>query len=435
MSMFSNATQVAARMIGIELRGVDSPVSFSDVYGKGLDLFGHGSNSKTGLVVTTDTALEVSTVYGCVRVLADTVSTLPLDQMVRWEGIPRPARPRAEWLEFRQGPWNQIQLFGMIMTSMLTSGNAYVVTVRDGNGIIQWLDILDPANVEPKRLADGSIVYEVTLANAQTKVVGPMDLKHIQGMMLPGRLKGLSPIQYGRETIGLARAATEFGGAFFGNGAIPGSTIEVPGLLSPTAAKVIKDTWEQAHRGVGNSGRIAVLTEGAKYAKVTMSPDEAQFLQTRQFQVPDIARFYGVPLQLLNAEGPQFGTTTAEQNVAFVQHSLRPWIERLEAALTDLLRSEEPIRVKNSFVRLNVNNLLRGNMSERYTVWAVAVTQGILTINEVRKEEGLPPVAWGDAPISVQVQEEPEPAPEADPNPASLPAPTEEPEPPKEETS
>jgi len=425
MSMLSNAALAAARVFGFEARGVDSPISFSDVYGKGLDLFGYGGGTKTGLAVTTDTALEVSTVFACVRVLSDTVSTLPMDQMRRSDGVPRPQRPRAPWLEFRQGPWNKVQFFGQVMTSLLTDGNAYVVTVRDSDGFIQWLDILDPKKVTPRRVA-GSTVYDISLENAQARTVGPMDIKHVQGLMLPGRLEGISPIEYAKETIGLARAATEFGGAFFGNGAIPGSTIEVPGILSPTAASVIKDSWEQAHRGVGNSGRIAVLTEGAKYAKVTMSPDEAQFLQTRQFQVPDIARFFGVPLQLLNAEGPQFGDTTAEQNVAFVQHSLRPWIERLEAAFTDLIVSEDPL--SRSFVRFNVNGLLRGNMTERYNVWSLAVTQGILTINEVRKEEGLPPVEWGDEPISVQVQEEPTPEalPEA---PAEEPAPTPEEEP------
>ena len=398
------------RALGLEFRGVDAPISFSDVFGKGLDLFGYGSNTKTGLSVTTETALEVSTVYGCVRVLSESVSTLPIDQMRRVKGVPSPSRPKADWLKFRMGPWNRIQIIGMTMTSMLTTGNAYIATVRNGDGEIMWLDMLDPEKVEPVRLSTGEVLYEVSLDNGQKRTVGPMDIKHVPGMMLAGRTKGMSPISYAKETIGLGRAATEFGAAFFGNGAIPGSTIEVPGELSPTAAKVIKDTWEQAHRGVGNSGRIAVLTEGAKYAKVTLSPDEAQFLQTRSFQVADIARFYGVPLHLLNAEGPQFGDTTAEMNGAFVQHSLRPWVERIELAFTELLISEG--RPDDNFVRLNVDGLLRGNMTERSQVWSILVTQGIMTINEVRKEEGLPPVEWGDEPISVQVEQDPPPEPE-----------------------
>ena len=394
------------RSFGFEARGIDSPVSFSDVYGRGLDLFGGGNHTKTGLTVTTDSALEVSAVFGSIRILSDTIATLPLDQMQRRDGVPVPARLRAEWLDFNTGPWNRIQVIGMAMTSLLTDGNAYIATVRNDSGQILWLDVLDPSQVSPKKTAAGDIIFEVKVSTGGTRFVDRMDIKHVPGMMLPGRLEGVSPIGYAKETIGLSRAATEFGGAFFGNGAVPGSTIEVPEQLSPTAAKIIKDSWESAHRGIGNSGRIAVLTEGAKYAKVTLSPEESQFLQTRTFQVSDVARFFGVPLQLLNAEGVQLGSTTAEQNLAFVQHSLRPWIERIEAAFTDLLISEGDLRPAGSYAKLNTNALLRGDMETRYQAWSLAVTQGILTINEVRKEEDLPPVEWGNSPISVQVQGE-----------------------------
>jgi len=388
----------------VEFRGVDANISYSDVFGKGLDLF-LGTGTSAGVAVTTNTALEVSTVYACLRILSEGVSTLPLDTMVRRNGVPRPIRPRPEWISFKQGPYNKIESIGQIMTSLLTDGNAYLATVRDVDGLILWVEVLDPSKVEPKRLKDGTFIYEIQQVNGSTAAVSDQDIKHIRGMMLPGAIKGLSPISYASETIGLAAAATEFGGAFFGNGAVPGSTIEVPGELSEVAAKVLKDTWEQAHRGVGNGHRLAVLTEGAKFAKVTLSPDEAQFLQTRSFQVPDIARFYGVPLHLLAQEGPTFGDSNSENGVAFVQHTLRPWIERIEAAFTDLLETE--FRQDGIFVKLNVDSLLRGNLTERLGAWSIGVTQGIYTINEVRRWEALPPVAWGDEPISVQVQGEP----------------------------
>lgn len=382
----------------------DTPLNFADVYGRGLDLFTSGARSRAGIRVTTETAMQISTVFACVRILSDSIATLPLDQMIRLDGVPRPSRPRATWLDFEVGPWNKVQIIGQIMTSMLLEGDAYVTTTRMPNGEIVSLDVLDPKRVTPVRLTDGSFAYEVKMDKG-TRTVPNTDIKHIPGMMLPGAIEGISPIEYAKETLGLTLAATEFGAAFFGNGAIPGSTIEVPGQLSPTAAQVIKDTWEQAHRGVANSGRIAVLTEGARYSKVTLSPNESQFLETRQFQVPDIARFFGVPLNMLAAEGTQFGDTTAEQNAAFVRHSLRPWVERVEAAFTDLLISEG--RPRGNFVRLNVDGLLRGNMTERVQAYSTAVVQGIWTINEVRRWEGLAPVPWGDEPISVQVQEEP----------------------------
>ena len=388
----------------------DTFMSFSDVYGKGLDLFQSGAHTHSGVRITTDTAMQISTVFACVRVLSDSIATLPMDQMIRRDGVPSPSRPRAQWLDFNLGPWNKVQIIGQIMTSCLLDGNAYVTTLRDNDFEVLRLDVLDPKRVKPVRMKDGSIVYEVEMEAGKKRVVSGDDIKHIPGIMLPGALEGVSPIEYAKETLGLSQAATEFGAAFFGNGAIPGSTIEVPGQLSPTAAQVIKDTWEQAHRGVANSGRIAVLTEGARYSKVTLTPNESQFLETRQFQVPDVARFYGVPLNMLAAEGTQFGDTTAEQNSAFVRHSLRPWVERIEAAFTDILISEG--RPSGNFVRLNVDGLLRGNMTERVQAYSTAVVQGIWTINEVRRWEGMPPVAWGDEPISVQVQEEPAPAPD-----------------------
>jgi HK97 family phage portal protein len=400
-SSVASATRAA---LGLEVRGVDAAVSYQDVFGSGADLF-TGSRSRAGMTVSTETALEVSTVFACVRIISDSISTLPIQQLVEVNGVPSQTTIKAKWLEFTGGQLTKTQALGQIMTSLLTDGNAYIATSRSNAGEIESLSLLDPFKVTPKRLSDNSIVYDVAVSGGRVRTVGHHDLKHITGMTLPGALEGLSPISYARESIGLSRAATEFGAAFFGNGAVPGSTIEVPGGLSPTAAKVIKDSWESAHQGVGNSGRLAVLTEGAKYSKVTLSNDESQFLQTREFQVSDIARFYGVPLQLLAAEGPQFGDTTAEQNVAFVSNSLRPWLERIDEAFTDLLVSEGRIRQPGSFSRLNVNGLLRGNLTERSAVWTAMVVQGIMTINEVRREESLPPVEWGDTPISVQVQE------------------------------
>jgi len=413
LSVLSNLSSMLGVDRVLELRGTSTPISFSDVYGRGLDLFGGGSNTASGKPVTTTTALEVSTVFACVRILSESVATLPLDTMRRNNGIPQPVRPRPEWLSFNQGPWNKIEISGMIMMSLLLEGNAYVATVRDGMGVIQWLDVLDPDKVTPSRNKDGTISFAVRQVNGSEAHFSEMDIKLIRGMMLPGSLTGLSPINYARETIGLSRAATEFGAAFFGNGAVPGSTIEVPNDLSEVGAKILRDTWEQAHRGVGNSSRLAVLTEGAKFSKVTVNPDEAQFLQTREFQVPDIARFYGVPLHMLAQEGPQLGSTTSEIGQAFVQHSLRPWIERLEAAFTDLMALDETMP-SGTFVRLNVDSLMRGNHADRISTYSVAVTQGIYTINEVRKWEGLKPVEWGDTPISVQVQEEEGAASESD---------------------
>ena len=411
------------RLLGkSEERGVDSTLSFSDIYGKGLDLFGGGSNSKAGVSVTQESSLQVSTVYRCVNILSENIATLPLDSYRRIDGVPRPARPRPAFLDFRVGPWGKIDVFGEIMVSLTLDGSAFIATQRDGNGTIEQLTVLDPSKVSVE-LVRGELVFEFTPADGQPRKFSSMDVKMIRGMTLPGRIRGVSPIAMAKESIGLGRAATEYGATFFGNGAAPSGVLEFPGEMSEMAAKVAKSTWEEKHRGVGNAQRLAVLTEGAKFSTVSISPDEAQFLETRQFSVPDIARFFGVPLHLLGQEGPQFGDTTSEQGVAFVQHSLRPWIERLEEALSWMIRSEGDPTTSEVFVVLNVDKLQRGNYGERMTAHSVAATAGIRTINEIRKDEGWPPVEWGDEPVSVQVQADPEPDPEPEPEDESPPPP------------
>ena len=360
------------------------------------------AGSKAGKAVTTDTALQTSTVYACVRILSDSVSTLPLDSFIRREGVRTPLRPRPLWMEFQEGPWSKTDVLGQIMTSLLLDGNAYVATYRDSQGRVQWLDVLDPARVTPERVGT-DILFKI---RENQVLLSRYDILHIRGMTLPGHVKGLSPIAYAKETIGLSLAATEMGATFFGNSATPGGVVEVPGKLSPEGARALKESWNEAHRGTANAHRLIVATDGATFSKVTLSPNEAQFLETRNFQVNDIARIYGVPTSLLqHTDGPEMGQSIQDKNTHFVQHSLRPWVERTEGALSWMLVSEGAN--PRGFVKINMDGLLRGDFSTRYATYTAAVRDGILTINEVRAFEDRPPVPWGDEPISVQVQEDP----------------------------
>lgn len=393
-------------------------ISFEDLFLMGAD--NYSAKSRAGKAVTASSALQVSTVYACVRILSDSVSTLPIDSFVRQDGVRRPLRPRPGWLDFQVGPWSKIDVLGQTMTSLLLHGNAYVATYRDATGGIIWLDVLDPTSVEPERIGS-DILFRV---GPSRSLVSKEDILHIRGMTLPGTLKGVSPIEYARETIGLSMAATEMGATFFGNGATPGMVLEVPGKLSPEGAAALKASWNEIHQGTANSHRLAVATDGAKFTKITLAPDDAQFLQTRNFQVNDVARIYGVPTSLLqHADGPEMGSSIQDKNTHYVQHSLRPWVERIEGALSwALVTSGGNSR---GFVKINMDGLLRGDHSSRYATYVAAATTGILTINEIRAFEDLPPVPWGDVPISVQVQKDPAPTtptPDADPGPPEDPS-------------
>jgi HK97 family phage portal protein len=190
-------------------------------------------------------------------------------------------------------------------------------------------------------------------------------------------------------------AAQRFGQAFFENGALPGAVIEAPGTMSDPAIKRFRETWNGGHQGVANAHRIGVLTEGAKLAKVSVSPEDAQFLETRAFQVPDIARIYGVPPHLIAdaSNSTSWGSGLAEQNLAFGQFSLRPWIERIEDAHGRLLTTHG---LPDVFIKLNLDALLRASLSDRYVSYQMGIQNEFLTRNEARKLEDMPPLPGGD---------------------------------------
>lgn len=377
------------QLLGIEKRSV----SFQDVFGAGLEGFGHRTSS--GQSITADSALQVSAVWGCHRILSDNIATLPLEGFIKADGLTLKLNPQPVWTYFETGPLNKIDVLTQIMMSLLGDGNAYVATYRDPQGNIIYLEVLDPSQVTPV-LKGSSKVFRVNGTDELTS----NEVLHIPGLMLPGTVKGLSPITYARETIGVSMAATKYGAAFFGNGAVPGMAVEIPGKISDIGVAQLKNAWNDAHQGVGNSHKLAALTEGAKFSKVSINPDEAQFLQTRQFQVPDIARIYGVPPHLLaDASGStSWGSGLAEQNSAFVQHSLRPWVERIELAFSSLLRSEG--RPREAYVKLDVNGLMRGAYKDRIASYAVGLAAGIYTADEVRSWEDLSPLESTATPVS-----------------------------------
>jgi HK97 family phage portal protein len=209
-------------------------------------------------------------------------------------------------------------------------------------------------------------------------------------MTMPSALRGLSPLAYARHAIELGLEAQSFGAAFFANGATPAGLIEAPGDFPKERAERMAGLWDARHRGTRNAARVGVLTGGAKFTKVTIAPEEAQFLETRAFQVPDIARFYGVPPHLIAdaSNSTSWGSGLAEQNLAFGQFSLRPWVDRIEDAHGRLLSTHGS---QDVFIKLNMDALLRAGTKERYDAFAVGINQGFMSINEVRVLEDLPP--------------------------------------------
>lgn len=361
-----------------------------------------GVIASSGQRVDANSALQVSAVFGCIRLLSETIATLPVSTYSKRGGVRKPINSPT-WLDYptaEPGGLGRIDLLSQVVLSLLLEGNAYLAVRWQGPNIV-GLDVLDPSaiTVHMVKVGDGSRrkLFEAHDIDDDGNEVAlgwftTRDVLHIPGMMLPGEYAGVSPISYARESIGLALAAQKYGSKFFANGAMPGAIVEVPGPLSEDGLANAREAWRTANAGVDNAHRVALLTEGAKFSKVSMSPDEAQFLQTRQFQVPEIARIFGVPPHLISdaTNSTSWGSGLAEQNQAFAMFSLRPWLERIEAGFTRLVYAETADRMK--FVKFDLGGIQRGAPAERMTMYSTGLQQGIYSIDEVRAWEDLEPL-------------------------------------------
>lgn len=365
-----------------------------------------GVVSSAGQRVNSSTALQVSAVFACIRLLSETIATLPVAAYSRRGGSRRQVTSPT-WLDYptaEPGGLGRIDLISQIVLSLLLEGNAYLaVRWSADNTQIVGLDVLDPSRIVTHAVVvDGSRrkVFEAFDIDADGNEVAvgyftSREILHIPGMMLPGEFTGISPINYARESIGLTLAAQTFGAKFFSNGAVPAAIVEVPGAMSEDGLARAREAWRLANSGPENAHRVALLTEGAKFSKVSLTPDEAQFLQTRAFQIPEIARIFGVPPHLIadSSGSTSWGSGLAEQNQAFSMFSLRPWLERIESGLTRLLFAETADRHK--FVKFSLDGIQRGAPKERMELYSLGLQNGIYSIDEVRAAEDLEPLPDG----------------------------------------
>lgn len=337
--------------------------------------------------VNTTEAMRLSAVFACLRLLTDAISTLPIDTFRREGGVRRPYRPRPQWLDFLPPGESRIEFLSALMLSLLTDGNAFIAIARDALGEIVSLTVIDPSFITTRETKG-----RLRFFNPKGDELTPWyDILHIKGMCLPGAKLGISPIGYARETIGLGLAVQRFGSKFFENGALPAAVVEAPGKVSKESAELFMDTWNGNHKGVGNAHKVGFLTNGATLNKVSLQPNDSQFIETRAFQVPDIARIFGVPPHLIAdaSNSTSWGSGLAEQNLAFGQFSLRPWLERIEEQLSRLLTIQG---MPDVFVKLNLDALLRASLKDRYDSYATGIEKRIILSEEARALEDLPPL-------------------------------------------
>jgi HK97 family phage portal protein len=342
-----------------------------------------GRPTAAGEAVTVDSSLRLSTVFGCIRLLSDSVSTLPI-HVYRGddpEPIPTPAllqAPSADFPEFADWCW-------AIMASLLTHGNAWgLVTARAGAGLRPaQVDLVDPAHVAVTT-EEGRRVVRVG-----GKETDRADLFHVRAYPWAGQLEGLSPIAYARESIGVGLASEKYGGRFFGDAAIPSGYLHSDQKIGDEAAEKVKAVWQKAHRGKRD---IAVLG-GLKFQTVTIPNDQAQFVETQKFNVSTICRIFGINPVMMAGEtaGHEDYSSPEMRGTDFLTFTLRPWLLRVERAVSGLLPSTQR-------AKFNAGGFLRATTREQYEALSIGVTGGFVMPNEARAKLDLPAIPGLDRP-------------------------------------
>jgi len=347
----------------------------------------------SGKTVTERSAMQMTAVYSCVRILAEAVAGLPL-HLYRYnaDGGKEKAIDHPLYLLLHDEPNPEMSSFVFretLMTHLLLWGNAYAQIIRNGKNQVVALYPLMPNKMSVDRDENGKLYYtyyrgsDEAIRDRQYAVkLQPSDVLHIPGLGFDG-LVGYSPIAMAKNAIGMAIACEEYGAKFFANGAAPGGVLEHPGTIKDPAR--VRESWQHTFGGSGNANKIAVLEEGMKYTPIGISPEQAQFLETRKFQINEIARIFRVPPHMVGDLEKSSFSNIEQQSLEFVKYTLDPWIVRWEQSITRslLLQSEK----KEYFVKFNLEGLLRGDYQSRMNGYAIARQNGWMSANDIRELE------------------------------------------------
>jgi HK97 family phage portal protein len=361
------------------------------LYGSAYSFFFGGTAS--GKTVNERTAMQTTAVYACVRILAETIASLPLNVYRSTDSGKEKAIDHQLYYLLHDEPNPEMTSFVFretLMSHLLLWGNAYAQIIRDGRGKVLALYPLLPDRMTVDRTTEGQLYYEYRRDTGYV-ILRPEDILHIPGLGFDG-LVGYSPIAMAKNAIGMAIATEEYGGKFFANGASPGGVLEHPGVVKEPAR--IRESWNAVYQGSGNAHRVAVLEEGMKFQPIGIPPEQAQFLETRKFQTEEICRIFRVPPHLVaNLDKATF-SNIEHQSISFVVHTIRPWLVRLEQGMNKALLS--PSEKGRYFVGFVVDGLLRGDYASRMQGYAIGIQNGFLSPNDVRTLENMNTIEHGD---------------------------------------
>ena len=351
--------------------------------------------STSGKAVTERSAMQMTAVYSCVRILAEAVAGLPLHVYKYTDsGGKEKALDHPLYRLLHDEPNPEMSSFVFretLMTHLLLWGNAYAQVIRNGKNEVVALYPLMPNKMTVERDSNGQLYYsyyrgsdEAIRDTQNTVILKPSDVLHIPGLGFDG-LVGYSPIAMAKNAIGMAIACEEYGAKFFANGAAPSGVLEHPGTIKDPSR--VREAWQSQFGGSANSGKVAVLEEGMKYTPISISPEQAQFLETRKFQINEIARIFRVPPHMVGDLEKSSFSNIEQQSLEFVKYTLDPWVIRWEQSLMrSLLSLDEKVQY---FVKFNLEGLLRGDYQSRMNGYAIGRQNGWMSANDIRELENL----------------------------------------------
>ena len=352
------------------------------------------SASTSGINVNPTTAMNLAVVYACVKVYAETIGSLPFlvyknNKTGKERAINHPLYPILH--DSPNPEMTSMQWRETMMAHLNLHGNHFSEIVFDSHGKITQLWPLPPDRVEIKRDQDMKLFYKINVGAGYT--FPKEKILHIRGLSMDG-IMGVSPITYARETIGLGLAAQEYASRFFSGDGVPNGVAEHPGQMSDKAYTRFQESLKVGRSGVKGAHRLMLLEEGMKYAKVSLSPEDAQLLESRKFSVEEIARIYRLPLHKIQNMDKATFSNIEQQAIEFVTDSIRPWLVRIEQEINMKLLSEAD--KGTYFTEFLVEGLLRGDIKSRYEAYNIARNGGWMSANDIRRLENMNDIKNGD---------------------------------------
>ena len=361
----------------------------------GFDFDSSRSNANpAGVRITADTALYSTVVLSCVRILGESVASLPLNL---YKKLPDGGKelqennPLFEVLHSTPNSWQtSYEFFEQLMLHVTLHGNAYAYIKSGSKGAVTELIPLHPSRMQVERLENGRLRYRYSEEYGKQKIYSQDRVMHVRWLSDDG-VVGMVPVQLSQDAIALSRACEIHGASYFGQGARPGVVLETDQVLEQSSASALRENWERMHRGAANASRTAVLMGGLKAHEIGNSNVDSQFLESRRFQVEEVCRIFRIPPHLVGDLSRSSFSNIEQQSIDFLQHTLQPWLNRLQAVIARDIIGDDSL-----FAEFDPRQMLRGDVAARGSYYTTLWNLGVTSINELRAWESLNPIPEGD---------------------------------------